>query len=122
MNRELFSKILDRIKADPETWNQKAWACRKPDCGTAYCFAGHIAADMGFRVKDTGGCFDRDGHYAGYVADIAREALDITEDEDEWLFAQSRTLADFERVREFGSVEAAKFGSVEDEIYDGDDE
>ena len=37
------------IEAHPEQWNQGAWAM-KTDCGTAYCMAGHIVAQIGGRM------------------------------------------------------------------------
>lgn len=38
-NGDLADKVLAQIIADPETWNQRAWAT-ETECGTAYCFGG----------------------------------------------------------------------------------
>lgn len=38
-NAELAYKVLDRIDADPASWNQGWWLIRT-DCGTTACFAG----------------------------------------------------------------------------------
>ena len=42
-NRALADEALANIEADPETWDQKGWRC-----GTACCFAGHVALAAGW--------------------------------------------------------------------------
>ncbi len=124
MNRELFAKILGRIKADPKTWNQAAWS-KVTECGTAFCFAGHVVNDMGMGVSYDGDVFDSDGEecdHVGHASEIAAEALDIGEDEAEWLFSHERTIDDFELVLELGDVQAAADELVDESDPDDEDE
>ncbi len=39
--KQLAYAALDRIDADPSSWNQAMWATRN-DCGAAFCYAGHV--------------------------------------------------------------------------------
>lgn len=39
-NAELAYRVLDHIDAHPESWDQNIWVARRPECGTAACFAG----------------------------------------------------------------------------------
>ncbi len=113
MNTELFEKILNRIKTDPETWCQRAWA---NECGTAFCFAGHVVADMGLAVKPGGAVHDESGSFVGVVSRTAAKALGITSQEGDWLFDADRTISDFEKVLSAGSVEAA----IPEGYFDGE--
>jgi hypothetical protein len=45
---DVLIDALAAIERDPSTWNQGNWA-RKDDCGTAYCLAGHIVNNAGYR-------------------------------------------------------------------------
>lgn len=42
MNRPLFKKALDHIKANPEEWDQGTY------CGVPCCFAAHVNRINGF--------------------------------------------------------------------------
>jgi len=41
-NIERLRKVLDHIKAHPDTWDQKHW-----NCGACFCFAGHAIDKFG---------------------------------------------------------------------------
>lgn len=49
--RALGRAALAVIRADPASWNQLHWSVRTP-CGTAYCFAGHVARLMGEELTE----------------------------------------------------------------------
>lgn len=120
MNIELFSKILNRIKADPKTWNQGCWS-DSYECQTSFCMAGHVVADMGHIVMPNGNVHGRpegtDADAIGDVSTMAMKALGITEHEADWLFDSERRIEDFDRVLQMGSVEDA-IGDLYDEGYD----
>jgi hypothetical protein len=78
-NRENFERVLNHIKAHPETWKQDTW-----HCGTSHCFAGH-AQIMAGNAPDSSTA-QRD----------ARIFLGLTRYEAIRLFAVSRSIADFE--------------------------
>jgi hypothetical protein len=42
INYEAIKRVLDRIEANPNIWNQSEW-----HCGTSHCFAGHAQIDAG---------------------------------------------------------------------------
>ena len=87
MNRENFKRVLDTIKANPDSWNQKVW---HTDCGTAHCFAGHAQLLAGhMRTSE-------------HARNHAMDFLEITTPESDYLFDHMRTLADFESVFEDG--------------------
>lgn len=50
-NWPLMEKVIRRIKADPKSWDQMTWAVDYldgPECGTAYCMAGHAIVESGY--------------------------------------------------------------------------
>ena len=81
MNVENFKRVLDHIKAHPETWDQKGW-----HCGTAHCFAGH-AEIM------SGNYFERSPTRIN-----AKTFLDISWIEAYYLFNSDRIIADFDDI------------------------
>lgn len=83
MNIPRLSDIVSRIEANPEVWDQRVWHSR---CGTAHCVAGHAQIDSG----------EPENPKKAYEDGL--EWLELTEDEAEWLFNDSRTIADFRRV------------------------
>jgi hypothetical protein len=80
MNKERLQAIIDRIEADPTCWYQKTWHCQ-----TAHCVAGHAQIDSGRPISDA------------TVRGDAREWLDLSSTDANWLFSPSRTLADFKQ-------------------------
>lgn len=74
-----FKTILNRIKSNPECWNQKTW-----HCGTSHCFAGHAQIDSGNEIN------------TWYAYNNAQEWLNLTEPECEYLFNTTNTIEDFE--------------------------
>lgn len=141
---------------DPERkWNQHAWAAIKEEliqytqdsgylgrivleikeesrdpnvCGTAYCVAGKVVVDAGYKFlfddydgmatmavpKDVTVLYNEDGVTVGYdermrlnalafastVDEIARDLLGISKDEAQQLFAASNTSSDIRMVAE----------------------
>ena len=47
-NWPLMEKVIRRIKADPDSWNQSMWATARTECGTAYCVAGYAVVESGY--------------------------------------------------------------------------
>ncbi len=81
MNIENFKRVLDHIKARPETWRQSTFKC-----GTAYCFAGHAQI------------FDQGGFCEDTVIKDAQDFLGISALERLYLFDGSRNIVDFESI------------------------
>ena len=81
MNVENFKRVLDHIKAHPETWNQEKW-----HCGTAHCFAGHAQIMSGHPIDKY------------YVEEDAKIFLNISYEQAVYLFMANRTIADFEAI------------------------
>src|SRR5207247_7524818 len=65
-NIELLDKIIAKIEAEPESWNQGRWAIGSgenafrddnghlqpgPECNTAFCVAGHVAVETGAKFN-----------------------------------------------------------------------
>ena len=90
MNRENFKQVLDVIKAHPESWDQ--WAVWHGHCGTTHCFGGHaeILSGVDSEASD-GGIFV-----------VAKEWLELTEDEAQYIFEPERTMDDFEEFYRTG--------------------
>lgn len=107
-----------RIADSLGLWNQDEWA-EVTDCGTAGCFAGHLAFQHGYtKVHDRSSYAilpmlinpitneelpfsvnTVDGSEEGTVASYAREALGLTRDEAELLFHPDiSTIEDLEAV------------------------
>jgi len=78
-NRENFERVLNHIKAHPETWKQSKW-----HCGTSHCFAGHAQIMAGNAPNNK------------TVRRDARIFLGLTRYEADRMFASSRSIADFE--------------------------
>jgi hypothetical protein len=83
-NWDLLIQILRGIKADPASWDQLHYAIGRPECGTAFCIAGHaiIASGYTFPIEDSGLL---DGHAVLIPAgsplqDIATYDIDYTQD------------------------------------------
>ena len=81
MNKENFKKVLDKIKKDPESWDQTVY-----HCDTAHCFAGHCQIEMGVDTIDV------------HARRDARIFLNISLRDSIYLFNGSRTIKDFEEV------------------------
>lgn len=81
MNRINFKRVLDAIKADPDSWNQSVW-----HCGTVHCFAGHAQILAGHPVSPAKTRWQ------------AIEFLEIDDYESDYLFNGRRTLEDFEHA------------------------
>lgn len=78
---ENFKRILIQISDHPETWYQRQWHA---DCGTAHCLAGWAQVHAGKPAT------------IDSVEIDARRHLGLTANEAAWLFAPSRTFAEFE--------------------------
>ncbi len=82
MNLDLYQRVLDQIKANPETWDQSLW---HGSCWTKHCFAGWAEILSGQTPEK---------YYFGTRSRAAR-ALKISVSQAEYLFHADRTLADF---------------------------
>lgn len=85
MNKQNYQAVLDKIEADPQSWNQEVW-----HCGTTHCFAGHAQILFGKEANED--TVQRD----------AREYLDLCKADADYLFSSFRTMEDF---KEFFSKE-----------------
>ncbi len=81
MHKENFKLVIDKIKSCPETWYQGAW---HRSCGTQHCFAGWAQILKGTQPM------------VRHVRQDARQFLQLTYTEANYLFESSRTLGDFE--------------------------
>jgi hypothetical protein len=81
MNKENVKKVLDAIKANPESWDQTQW-----HCGSSHCFAGH-AQLMSGNPQDSR-TTRRD----------ARAFLDMSRVDADWAFAGHRTLDELKEL------------------------
>ena len=99
----LLWKVYDHIEAHPEEWRQGTWAHQAPDCGTVFCFAGHVAitAHPGAVIRWEK-CSDS-LNYADRVSvngvthciqHVAQDALGLDSDEANALFDGSNSLQD----------------------------
>lgn len=136
MNKERFNAALAAIQAEPETWEQGSWCPEMtqfmiknperfgvfPTCDTACCIAGHVVAQAGVEYARAAYASNNwnDVDPSNRIPDIAQELLGLTEDEAEWLFDSERSLSEFVKVRELGSVTLAML-HFEDEAQDGYD-
>jgi hypothetical protein len=103
MNKELALRVLERIKARPETWDQTYWVTREK-CGTAFCFAGHVVHEVhpaavpclrdGFRLASI---FELDGEKLEYQTEAAR-LLEISGEDAAELFNSCNTLKSLEDI------------------------
>jgi hypothetical protein len=103
-NPVLARRVLEHIEAHPETWRQRDWA-RKTECGTAYCFAGHVVRALHpdavylFReYDDTALRVDLPGAGERSIRSIALAALGLTEYGADVLFEATNRL---EHLREY---------------------
>ncbi len=150
-------QTLDYIKANPQNWDQSAWAalvtpttrdadgdlvvCPFPDegngqqtiCGTAYCFAGHVTLNAGYRpifnkeqAEIVGGqarttAWQARNNFGEVVAidHFAREWLDLTDEQARYLFHGQNTLEVLEHmVDNLGRGDYVNEGLFFDEMDD----
>jgi len=98
-NAELAYAVLDRIDADPESWDQTIWSCN-----TTACFAGHAVQlsggilDYELVVEGPGDLGGRSVEEAAYrVLGISADASWL-HDGNDWLFAQDNDREDLGRL------------------------
>lgn len=126
INFELLDEILSFIKAHPLTWQQDSWY-RTMDlktgdiryfsqeeivedvnsCGTAFCFAGHVAIHEGFpapplngdawyrQVKSTNSSW---GTYTEEVNEFAQKRLGLSYNQADALFSGHNSLDDLKNM------------------------
>jgi len=112
-NVELLKETLQYIKDNPQKWNQRVWyqndTCLVPvdieveevnSCGTAFCFAGHVAIRTGFPAppKDNYASWFRveeNGKYT-FVEQYAQEQLELSNDQADALFQADNSMDDLE--------------------------
>src|SRR5579875_3956099 len=91
VNTEELRAVLAYIKAHPETWAQDNWASRTP-CGTAYCFAGHVAVRAGYHLVGQVAHHPPPGVYDEPARRVAKRILGLTDEEANRLFYCYNTL------------------------------
>lgn len=67
-------------------------------CGTAYCVAGYVGQMLDERFKNSE-VIQVEGEPV-HVADFAKDALGLTDEQSEWLFAGVNTAEDVRRIAE----------------------
>lgn len=105
-NAELAYRVLDRIDADPASWNQ-AWWLIETGCGTTACFAGLTCVLSGDQpdfgdpdspvVPGRGWTFSSTVNTKASHATVswrAEQLLGIDEEQADRLFLSSNTRAD----------------------------
>lgn len=140
VNKELAKSTMAAIKAQPEKHDQDYWVTVNDDspCGTTMCFAGHAAVLAGAEIPDpkkhliADWYVGPDGAYHNWkdaeagrvpgaiqVKFFAQNALGITSDERDFMFADYRTVEELEVAVE----ELVEHGAIQtwEEDYDDDD-
>lgn len=58
-NWDLLIQVLRGIIANPKSWDQRYYAIARPECGTAFCIAGHAIIASGYAfARDELGLID----------------------------------------------------------------
>lgn len=86
-------------KGPMSAWDQEIWGVEK-SCGTAYCIAGKVAANAGWRPAD--GSFsmlEKDGVYE-LTSCVATEILGIDHEDAEYLFNAENSLKELKEIRD----------------------
>lgn len=99
MNKELARRVANYIVTNPETFNQSVWIRQDdPDLPDAACVAGRVALMTGWAKDPDVPRFGsevilvkKDGQSTRAVSDVAREALELSEDDARWLFSEYQT-------------------------------
>ena len=123
-NIELLDKIIAKIEAEPESWNQGRWAIGSgenafrddnghlqpgPECNTAFCVAGHVAVETGakFNWMRYGVRIEIEAHHVvgenGHLQSIdnyAKEKLGLTQSEADDLFDLYNSLDQIKEMRD----------------------
>jgi hypothetical protein len=98
--------VLDHIEQTPETWDQATWARYGPDCGTAYCFAGHASVLAGdppdfseaTRWNALSVRYVERTISGEFIEDVARRWLDLCRDDASALFSPVNSLDDLREL------------------------
>ncbi len=120
-NNELYTKVLEKIKGNPQEWDQSNW------CGTSCCFAGHAAVLSGYtqQAPDSSGyvsmlVIDPTTDDKKFVDEVAEMQLGLSEPQKDWLFSCGRTIEDFESFQAKLLVDPY-FNPFENELDDDND-
>lgn len=102
MHKERMIEVLDKIRANPETFNMAYWAYMS-DCGTTYCLAGHAALLAGwepaFEYFDADMCTK--DNQRSFIFTVAAEHLGLTALEAARIFFKAvKTVDDLIQVIE----------------------
>ena len=101
MNLERHRQVIERIKAEPVNWGQYIW---HSPCGTRHCYAGWaevLAKGKDWKLPEIWLDVFRANAEAieeavSQVIQDAREWLELTEAEADYLFRAIRTLEELE--------------------------
>lgn len=107
VNLTLLRDALDRIEAEPQHWNQHAWAARTT-CGTTYCLAGWTCVLAGHHIDWDNAIYADDAEDApmeaitltnGWlISAAAQRLLGLTDAEADRLFDGHNTLPELHRM------------------------
>ena len=122
-DKDMLYATLDRvIAADADgTWNQKAWV-EINDCGTAFCYAGHLLHSQGWQPIRLAADMPwnsvgliKDGEVLLWTGIGARAAalLGLTGEEADALFSEDNTLEELKEL-----VDQIVDGTFEPEVHE----
>lgn len=103
VNVELLEKVMHHILDHPEEHDQTMWF-RKNTCGTAACFAGHVALlsgyqpgswQLGWDGTTISSCAVGEGG-TDEVPDLAQDLLCLTKDQANMLFYGENTVPELQ--------------------------
>ena len=99
----------EEAKGEMSAWNQQRWVTNDAPCGTAYCIAGHVAVEAGWKPVPYNGTFRKGGNTA-FADAIGVEVLGLEgytvydDDPDEPgypdLFLPLNGIVDLKRIRD----------------------
>jgi len=104
VNVPLLRKVLEKITAHPEEWDQADWARTDSECGTAFCLAGHTALEAGHQVKwqpcrsmeedfcPCGQMFATTVTTGETISQVARRELGLSDQASQALFGATNSL------------------------------
>lgn len=98
MYRDRMVEVLDKIKANPDTFDMRFWV-RRAECGTTYCLAGHAAILAGWEPEHLANDEDgtdvciRDGGWR-YIPNVAAEFLGLSDEQAHAIFNSTASTVD----------------------------
>lgn len=114
----LLRDTLEHVTAHRDELDQSEWAW-KTACGTTMCLGGHAVVRAGHQIQWNVWSFAAGCVTSGRsISEVAREVLDLTEDQADRLFAAGNSLVDLWRLAsEFTDGRIQVPAGLSDEVY-----